>query len=118
MGTIEQNVSGGRPARRALLVVSVVAWSFFVVVASAAFFSTEGAPGPSFRSALTGPLELLGESRTEGLLFALVPSLAAVILVGWGIWANGYIRVLLGSILGTLVWLALSFFFAFLHQIV
>ena len=115
MGTIEPSVCRGRPTRRVLLAVSVVAWSFVVVVASAAYFSTEGAPGPSFRSALTGPIELLFDFR-GGAPILLVPFVAAILLVGWGLWANGFVRVLLGLILGTLVWLVLSLFLAVIYS--
>ena len=116
MGTIETNEPRAQPNRRVLLAALVAAWAVIVVLASAAYFST-GGPGPSFGSALTGPIKLLGGFRVVEWLYVLVPFLAAVVLVVWGIWGNGCFRVALGSILGALVWVALSLVFAFLHCI-
>ena len=116
MGTIEMSKSRGRPNRRGLLVAFVGTWAVFVVLASAAYFSTCGA-ALSFKSALTGPIEILGELQDGAFFYPLVPFLVAIVLVVWGVWADKYFRVILGSILGALVWVALSLLFAVLHCI-
>ena len=116
MGTIETNESRGRPNRGGVLVASVATWAVIVVLASAAYFSTSGA-GLSFMAALTGPIVVLSEFQDGALFYPLVPFLVATVLVVWGIWADRYFRVVLGSILGAFVWTALSLLFAVLHTI-
>ena len=115
MGTIETSESQGRPNRRGVIVASVATWAVIVVLASAAYFSS-GA-GLSFMAALTGPIVVLSEFQDGALFYPLVPSLVAIALVVWGVWADRYFRVVLGSILGAFVWSALSLLFAILLSI-
>ena len=118
MGTIEPYIRRNLAARRTLLAAATAAWAVLLVLVSAAYFSARAVHGPSFRSALSGPLRILNELDGGAMLFFWGLFAVSAFLVGWGVWRNGLVRVVLGAILGSLLWLALLFFFAFLHNFV